>query len=348
VVESYSYDPLGNRTALNNTLTGQTLAIADYQHDGDCKLLQAGTSTYQYDADGRLIKENRNGSITDYHYNMDGTLDGVNFPDGRKITYLHDHQGRRIARAVDGTRTHAWLYGKGLMPVAEFDGSGNLRSAFVYAVGATPHRMTRSGVTYHIISDHLGSPRLVLDATAAIVKQVDYDAYGNALNDTNPGFDLTFGFAGGMTDPDHELIRFGARDYSPAVGRWTAKDPILFKGGKQNLYGYVNNDPIDWGDPFGLKKLPQGEYIISDLGENNMKVMNYDFKIGKKIDIPDINAKGDPNKKPTFENLVGHHGNWWGADLSGGKKINPGGIGPVDAPCLTEADRIAKQHDIYS
>jgi RHS repeat-associated protein len=32
-------------------------------------------------------------------------------------------------------------------------------------------------------------------------------------------------FAGGMFDAEIGLPRFGARDYDPVVGRWTAKDP---------------------------------------------------------------------------------------------------------------------------
>jgi hypothetical protein len=48
------------------------------------------------------------------------------------------------------------------------------------------------------------------------------------------------------------LIRFGARDYDPALGRFTAKDPIDFAGGDLNLYGYVQNDPISRIDPSGL------------------------------------------------------------------------------------------------
>jgi uncharacterized protein RhaS with RHS repeats len=46
-------------------------------------------------------------------------------------------------------------------------------------------------------------------------------------------------------------VRFGARDYDPEIGRWTAKDPILFDGGDTNLYGYVVNDPVNLVDPSG-------------------------------------------------------------------------------------------------
>ncbi|MGH8488940.1 MAG: RHS repeat-associated core domain-containing protein [Gammaproteobacteria bacterium] len=49
-------------------------------------------------------------------------------------------------------------------------------------------------------------------------------------------------------------MRFGARDYDPETGRWTAKDPIRFDSGDTNLYGYVLNDPINFFDPLGLAK----------------------------------------------------------------------------------------------
>jgi len=38
----------------------------------------------------------------------------------------------------------------------------------------------------------------------------------------------------------------------PKIGKWTAKDPILFAGGDSNLYGYVLNDPVNNIDPLGL------------------------------------------------------------------------------------------------
>ena len=89
-----------------------------------------------------------------------------------------------------------------------------------------------------------------------MVKRLDYDSFGNVILDSNPGFDLPFGFAGGMTDPAHPLVRFGARDYLPAVGRWTAKDPVLFAGGS-HLYAYVGNDPVNRRDPAGLEAITQ-------------------------------------------------------------------------------------------
>jgi RHS repeat-associated protein len=137
--------------------------------------------------------------------------------------------------------------------VAELKPDGGIRSVFVYADKPNvPSALLRDGKTYHIVSDHLGSVRLVVDPeTGGIQQRLDYDAWGRVTHDSNPGFQ-PFGFAGGLYDPETGLTRFGARDYDAETGRWTAKDPILFEGGDTNLYGYVLQDPANFIDPDGL------------------------------------------------------------------------------------------------
>jgi RHS repeat-associated protein len=101
--------------------------------------------------------------------------------------------------------------------------------------------LVKSGATYAIISDHLGSPRLVVNtATGAVAQRLDYDEFGRLTNDTAPGFQ-PLGFAGGLYDPDTGLVRFWARDCDASVGRWTAKDPLLLWSGDANLYAYARN-----------------------------------------------------------------------------------------------------------
>ncbi len=154
---------------------------------------------------------------------------------------------------MNGTLVKGWIYAGGLSPVAETDGAGAITSTFVYATkGNVPDYLVKAGVTYRIFTDHLGSVRLVINAADGTTAQrIDYDAYGRVMADSNPGFQ-PFGFAGGLYDPQTGLIRFGARDYDPEIGRWTAKDPIGFSAGVTGFYTYVEDDPMNRMDPRGL------------------------------------------------------------------------------------------------
>lgn len=40
----------------------------------------------------------------------------------------------------------------------------------------------------------------------------------------------------------------------PELGRWANRDPIGYAGGGQNLYEYVNGNPVVFADPMGLKR----------------------------------------------------------------------------------------------
>ena len=91
-------------------------------------------------------------------------------------------------------------------------------SLFVYGrKGHVPEVLIKNGVEYRLITDHLGSVRLVVDAaTGTVAQRVDYSAFGRVLFDSNPGFQ-PFGFAGGLYDLQTGLVHFGAREYDPEL-----------------------------------------------------------------------------------------------------------------------------------
>jgi len=69
-----------------------------------------------------------------------------------------------------------------------------------------------------------------------------------------------------LHDFDTGLVRFGARDYDPVTGKWTAKDPIDFGGGDLNLLSYVGQAPVNWVDIYGLELVACGRPISGPLG----------------------------------------------------------------------------------
>ncbi|ABW66652.1 NHL domain-containing protein [Desulfosudis oleivorans] len=252
LVESYDHDtiPYGTCTYQMNSLRGIAGRVLDY--DAEDHLLSAGGTDYQYDLDGFLTSKTSGTETTYYDYSSRGELLSVDLPDGTDITYVHDPLGRRIAKKVNGTITEKYLWSGLTTLLAVYDGSDNLLMRFVYADGRMPVAVEKGGITYYLAYDQVGSLRAVADAAGNIVKQIDYDSFGFMLNDTYPGFEIPFGFAGGLYDKDTGLVRFGYRDYDPNTGRWTAKDPIGFNGGASDLYGYCLNDPVNMIDGIGL------------------------------------------------------------------------------------------------
>ena len=139
--------------------------------------------------------------------------------------------------------------------------------------------MNKNGVTYRIIKDHLGSPRLVINTSSGTIEQrVDYNEWGRVLADTNAGF-ISFGLAGGLRDLDSGLVRFGARDYSPQTTRWISKDPIGFNGGDANLYRYAGNDPVNFIDTNGLQRQDEA-FAVYDMLRSDLRRLKDQIEMG--------------------------------------------------------------------
>ena len=90
----------------------------------------------------------------------------VTLADGRRIDYVIDAQHRRVGKKIDGIWQQAFVWQDPLRPLAELDGWGGWRWVFVY--GSKPNvpdfMVDRALTYYRILSDHLGSPRLVINA----------------------------------------------------------------------------------------------------------------------------------------------------------------------------------------
>ncbi len=280
-VHVYKYDPNGNRI---EAWTERGFAKAQY--DAQDRLIKYGKSEYKYNNNGDLVQKVENKKdwdswiwgkgdrddqkITSYSYDAFGNLKSVILPNKNKIEYIVDGQNRRIGKKVNGKLVQGFVYQSQTQIAAELDSNGNLVKRFVYGSKSNvPDYMVYQGKEYRIISNQVGTPKLVIDVVSGrAVEELSFDEFGVPRDQDNKSM-LPFGFAGGLYDRQTGLVKFGARDYDPETGRWTSKDPILFRGGdtnlygyggtvgkvprmETNLYGYALQDPINFIDPTGL------------------------------------------------------------------------------------------------
>lgn len=239
--EQYQYDSFGNRTSAN---TGGYAYSYQYANDRltNYSWLQSGNTRkkeFAYNHSGQLLgttnktisgSSQQVTSSRNYTYDVLGNLKAASWV-SQTQDYRYDPQNRRIASYANGAVKSKLVYGVGSVPVAELNENDRIIHTFIYADGYTPVLLSKGSVDYYLISDIRGSVRMVVkSSTGEVRQQLTYDAFGKVLSDTSPGY-TPFGFAGGLYDSRTDLVRFGARDYSADIGRWTTEDPIGFWSG---------------------------------------------------------------------------------------------------------------------
>ena len=235
---TFSYDTDGN--LLNPSAGSATFDNAD-------RITHAGATSYTVDGAGRLTARGTN----TFGYDVSGNLLSATVG-GTTATYTYDAAGRRVAETVNG-QTVQYLYGdpaNELQVTAVVEANGSLDVLYRDDRGLLLG-FERDGTMYYAATDNLGSPVGIYDASGTKVYSASYDAWGNVTVPNGQTFVAPLGFAGGLADPVTGFVRFGLRDYDPATGRFTTRDPALFDAGS-NLYAYVADNPTSALDPTGL------------------------------------------------------------------------------------------------
>jgi RHS repeat-associated protein len=168
---------------------------------------------------------------------------------GGTVTFAYDPFGRRIKK-VTSTTTSIYAY-DGDNLVEETNSSGAVVARYSQTQNIDePLAMLRSGTTSYFHADGLGSVTSLSSAAGSIVNTYTYDSFGKLTASTgslvNP-----FQYTARESDSETGLYYYRARYYDPAVGRFVGEDPIAFNGGN-NFYAFVENDPSNLNDPFGL------------------------------------------------------------------------------------------------
>ncbi len=85
-------------------------------------------------------------------------------PNGNVIEYIIDGLNRRVGKKMNGVLIRMYVYQSQTQLAAELDGTGSLIARYVYSSKSnTPDQMITPSGTFRILSDQIGSPRMIIN-----------------------------------------------------------------------------------------------------------------------------------------------------------------------------------------
>lgn len=234
-----TYDDAGNRASQTVTGTPTVGGLAPAE-------VANGTTTYQWDAQDRLV--------------------AVNTPGGGVHQYAYDYRTRRIATQetpASGPAKNRAIVFAGGVSLAEYEGTQSV----AVTPGALPavHYMrgpdmgggvggllysVRGATLKYSLSNGRGDIVAQSNPNRAITWQASYEAYGRRTQETGVNEDRQR--ANSKDEDPTGLLNEGFRYRDLETGVWLSRDPAGLVDGP-NLYAYVKQNPWTSFDPDGLQ-----------------------------------------------------------------------------------------------
>jgi len=248
-------------------------------------------ATFTYDANGDRLTGTTDPGIglaveANHTWDFVGRLLAVTKPypavtNSTMVTFAYDGLGLRVSLTPQIYNGTTWV-SNGNVEYYIWDGdqivqkrtsgtdSANI-SAIYYNNGYQTVSSGSATGNYYYTKDHLGSIREVLGTDGnghpVLEGRYSYGPWGETIYMDYSGGSVAepqFGYDGYFQTPYLPgLYLTEYRAYEPASRAWLSRDP-LGEAGALNLYGYVQNDPVNFWDPLGLAT-PGGDITASGL-----------------------------------------------------------------------------------
>lgn len=249
---AYTVDRLGQRTAITETLAGQTHTL-DYTYDGLLRLTGAVDSDgptygYSYDLAGNRTSVVEDGATTETRsYNAANQVVGWQYDDAGNLlnngsaNYSYDALNRLLTTTSAGQSRANTYNGDNVLVAQVANGTTTRYTQDLVAPLAQVLQLTQGVTTTDYVygserlfelagiqrtwhtSDALGSLRQTLDNAGAPLSALHYDPWGTPESGTTPA---PFGFTGEVQDTASGLVHLRARWYQPNQATFLSRDPF--------------------------------------------------------------------------------------------------------------------------
>ena len=274
----------------NNTVTANAQDALARSASTSVIAWMPANMTLTYDANGNLTGDGRRA----FYYDDENQLTNVTISGANQTLFVYDgfgrrrvrqeyswngswvltnevrylYHGMRVVQERNGLNLPTVTYTRGLDLNGTLEGAGGIGGLLartdnsLLSLGDAAH----AHAYYH--SDAGGNVTSLTDAKQNIAARYSYDPYGNLLAMDGPLAQANvYRFSSKEYHSVSGLYSFGFRFYEPNLQRWLNRDPIEEEGGI-NLYAYVDNNPINAIDPFGLD--PRSD-LLGAMGSGDAK-----------------------------------------------------------------------------
>lgn len=240
---SYSYDALNRLVSINTPDGGNMVYTYDLRGNRQTLWSTASSTTnlvdksYKYDLQNKLTSVTKGSNMTNFTYYANG------------LRYLK-------STGTIHTQVNYDFDGKIITEEKLNGGDIVQKSNYIRGDRVLVKKDNTANKNYYYLYNGHGDVVQIVDTAGYPVNSYEYDVWGN-ITSQKEWTENSFKYAGEVYDAETGLYYLRARYYDPTMGRFLNED--TYEGGidnplSQNLYTYVENNPLIYTDPTGHYK----------------------------------------------------------------------------------------------